>query len=64
MLMGISIIIVNANCKCRKILIDKLVDKGSENINGNEMNYNGTLNYYWNVCNSCTVCIVLFVIAF
>ena len=50
------------NCKCRKELISKLVEECSENIDGNEMIYNGTLNHYKNVCNSCTVYIVLFVI--
>ena len=30
------------NCKCRK----KLVEKCSENIDGNEIIYNGTLNNY------------------
>ena len=28
------------NCKCRKKLVDKLVEECSENINGNEMIYN------------------------
>ena len=32
------------NCKCRKRLIDKLVEECSENIDGNKMIYNGTLN--------------------
>ena len=32
------------NCRCRKRLIDKLVEECSENIDGNEMTYNGTLN--------------------
>ena len=48
------------NCKCRK----NLVEKCSENIDGNEMIYNGTVNDYEKVCNSCTIYIVLFVIAF
>ena len=52
------------NCKCRKKLIDKLLEECSENIDGNEMIYNGTLNDYENVCNSCTIHTVLFVIAF
>ena len=34
------------NCKCRKKLADKLVEECSENIDGNEMIYNGTLNDY------------------
>ena len=32
------------NCKCRKKIIDKLVEECSENIDGNEMLYNETLN--------------------
>ena len=32
------------NCKCRKRLIDKLVEECSEIIHGNEMIYNSTLN--------------------
>ena len=49
------------NCKCRKTLADKLVEECSENIDGNEMIYNGT---YGNVCKFCTIIIVLFVVAF
>ena len=41
-------------------LIDKLVEECSENIDGNEIIHNN----FENVCNSCTVYIVLFVIAF
>ena len=52
------------NGKCRKRLIDKLVEECSENIDGNEMIYNKTLNYYKNVCSSCTKYIVLFVNVF
>ena len=52
------------NCKCRKKLVDKLVEECGENIDGNEMIYNGTLNDSRNVCNSCTINIVLFVIDF
>ena len=32
------------NCKCSKIIIDKLVEECSENIDGNEMFYNETLD--------------------
>ena len=32
------------NCKSRKKLVDKLVEECSENIDGNEMIYNGTGN--------------------
>ena len=52
------------NCKFRKKLIDKLLEERSENIDGNEMIYNVTLNDYEKVCNSYTIYIVLFVIAF
>ena len=52
------------NCKCRKRLIVKLVEECSENIDGNEMIYNATLNDYENVCGSCTVYIVLLAIFF
>ena len=37
------------NCKCRKDLVDKLVEECSENIDGNEMVYNETSNDYKNV---------------
>ena len=46
------------NCKCRKKLVDKLVEECSENIDENEMYYND----YGNVCNSCAIYISLFVI--
>ena len=52
------------NCKCRKNLIDKLVEECSENIDGNEMIYNTTLNDYEKVCNYCTIYIVIFVMFF
>ena len=50
------------NCKCRKKLDDKLVKECSENIDGNEMIDN--VNDYEKVCNSCTIYLVLFAIAF
>ena len=53
-----------ANCKSRKRLIDKLVEECSEDINGNEMIHNVTLNNHQKVCNSCTIYIVLLVIFF
>ena len=62
------------NCKCRKIMIDKLVEEFSENIDGNEMLYNKTLNVipldviplndYKKVGCSCTIYIVLFAVFF
>ena len=66
-------------CKCRKRIIDKLVEECRENIDGNEMLYNETLdlmplntiplnsiplNVYKKVRNSCTIYIVLFAIFF
>ena len=48
-----------ANCKCRKRIIDKLVEECSEDINRNDMIYN-----YEKVCNSCIIYIVLLVIFF
>ena len=55
------------NCRCKKRIIDKLVEEFSENIDENKMVYNETfnanpLNVYKKVCNSCTVHKVLFVI--
>ena len=55
------------NCRCRKRIIDKLVKECRENIDGNEMLYNETLdviplNVYKKVCSSCTVYIVLFTV--
>ena len=49
--------------------IGKLVEECSENIDGNEMIYNGTwmntnMNEYETVCNSRTIYMVLFSIAF
>ena len=55
------------NCKCRKRIIDKLVEECSENIYENETSdivpLNAILlNVYKKVCNSCMVYIVLFVV--
>ena len=52
-----------ANCKCRKILIDKLVEECRENIDGSEI-ISVTLNDYKNVCGSCAIYTVLLVIFF
>ena len=57
------------NCKCRNKLVDKLVEECSENIDGNKMLQNETLdvmplNDYKRVCNSCAIYIVLFVVFF
>ena len=55
------------NCKCRKRLIDKLVKECSQNIDGNKMIYDSTLNAIsLNDCrkisNLCTGYIVLLAI--
>ena len=34
------------NCKCRKRVVDSLVEKRSKNIDENEMVYNGTLKLH------------------
>ena len=39
-----------------------LVEKCSEDINGNEIVYNATLNDHRGVCKSCTIYIVLLII--
>ena len=59
-------------CKCRKRITDKLVEECSENIDGNEMLYNETLDVislntnplkvYKKMCNSCTI--YIFVLSF
>ena len=41
-----------------------LVEECSEDIKGNEVIHNVTLNDYEKVCNSCTIYLVLLVIAF
>ena len=52
------------NCRCRKKIIDNLVEECSENIDGNEMLYNETLDIISSSDNktsdSCVVCIILF----
>ena len=50
----------HVNCTCRKRLIDKVVEECTEDIDENEMIYND----YEKICSSCTVYIILFVIAF
>ena len=50
------------NCKCREKLANKLVEECSKNIDENEIIYNGTLNSYGNVSNSCIIYIILWVI--
>ena len=51
------------NCKCRKKLVYKVVEKCSKNINEIEM-ISVTLNDYGSVYNSRRICIALFSIAF
>ena len=53
-----------ANCKCRKRLIYELVEKCDDDIDGNQMVYNATLNDCRSVCKSCTLYIVLLIITF
>ena len=52
------------NCRCRKKTIDKLVEECSENIDGNEMLCNETLDIIsssdYKTCDSCVVYIKLF----
>ena len=52
-----------ANCKCRKKLIDQLVQECSENINEKKLHLN-KINDYEKICSSCSVFIVLLVIFF
>ena len=50
--------------KSKKILVHKLVEEYSENIDGNEIISNKTLNYYGKICGFSTIYIVLSVIFF
>ena len=52
-----------ANCKCRKKLIDKLVEECSEIIDEKKLHSN-KINGYEKICSSCSVYIVLLVIFF
>ena len=57
------------NCKCRKKLVDKLVEECNENIDGYKMRHNETLdviplNDYKKVRNSRTIYIVLSAVFF
>ena len=62
------------NCKCRKSLIDKLVEECGESIDGNKLLHNETfngiflntipLNDFKKVCGFCILYIVLLVIFF
>ena len=52
------------NCMCRKKISDKLVEECSENIHGNELLYNETLDIISSsdnkTCDSCIVYVILF----
>ena len=52
------------NCKCRRQIVDSLVDECSKNIDENEMIYNETLTVSLSdyKCGSCTLYIALFVV--
>ena len=53
------------NCKCRKRLIDKLVEECREDIDGNEMVYNAIsydLGLKGRVCRSCARYVILLII--
>ena len=47
---------------CRKGFLERLAKRSSENIDGNKMIYNATLNNYRKICHSCTLYILLLVI--
>ena len=48
----------------QKKLVDKLPEEYSEDIDGNKMIYNIPFNNYGEICNSCTLYILFFVIVF
>ena len=50
-----------ANCKCRKRLIDKLVEECSGNIDEKKL-HSVEINNYEKICSSCSVYIVLSVL--
>ena len=51
------------NCKCRKRLIDKLLEECSENTDEKKLHSN-EINYYEKIRSFCSVCIVFLVILF
>ena len=51
------------SCKCRKMLVDKLVEECNENINGNEIIYNEMLNCHGKIYGSCTIYFALFILS-
>ena len=52
------------NYRCRKKIVNKLVEECSEIIDESKIIYNSSLNDYKKVCNSCTVYIILLAIFF
>ena len=66
MLVIVSVNVINhvsdCKCKCRKTIIDKLVEECGGNIYENETLDAIPLNFYKKVCNSCMVYIVLFAV--
>ena len=52
------------NCRCRKKIIDKLVEECSENIDGNELLYNETLDAIPSNGNKTSNCCVAYIILF
>ena len=52
------------NYKCRKRLIDKLVEKFDEDNDANKMIHHVTLHDYGKVCKSCMLYVALLIIAF
>ena len=56
------------NCKCRKRLVDKLIEECNKNIDekqlhptelhSSKMIYNSAINYYEKICSPCTIYIV------
>ena len=57
------------NCKCRKTLVDELVEECIKDIDEKELHPNkmigySTLSDYKKICSSCVVYVILFVILF
>ena len=52
------------NCKCRKKILDKLVEKCSENIDGNEILYNETLDIISPSDNKTSDSFIIYIILF
>ena len=52
------------NCKCRKKLVDKLVDECAETAEVKLAKITSAENKNKHKCNSCTLCIVLMIVVF